>query len=1749
MESPDSQSINFGKNVQWLSNDLFLADSHLNNWIFYNPWVFSDGAYFDGSNTNFGELTLNNRQLTEFQVLETKRKWINSTQDILSIVPVASQTIIGEHAPELVLSGAVDNLFLADLNNPDYAIKIFNNTSLSHGWAVITAQESQLDPGSIGQAWIYDSVTRAKLADLEVVDVYAGVLPGSIAAEIDYISDVDPACYNIPAWGPGVVYAIGDRVIYNSQVWQAIYAGKSGSIFNASLWAAISFNSGTQLSGITLWGVPQVVKSWFCTANLKAIHAQLGTLQQRAQSWNQWFPSGDIVVYEWVNSTTPPAQYVSSDAVGHVLDPGIPFTYNAATGQYGFWVANKTVPGALHNQSVSQLSQDLANIPNTGIPMITVIDSNAVAVWNINQYVSSNTVILHIDYVLESANNQLHNEFALISNDGTKSWYKTAFYQKLVDSLSGVSSTGQLVPDFTLPLNQQVGILNNPVQSLFADRVPALDIYYTVVNQNLANIAIASSSVVKALTNADPLPIQGFNEQIPNREVLSGIDVDLYPENYKILLEVDSTLNPLCWSIVAAIAGQWQIAQHQLYNLSNYWKYINWQNSSYTNQVPTYTLNNLGELSLITPALGDIVEILNTGSGSSAVYQAEANSLNPAIVELNPIFIENGTIQFLPQLFDFITAQIGFGAAPFNSRYFNENPYLEIQQITRVLNDVIFTGSPDLLTAADAAFYAIINYILYENQSLDWLFKTSFVTVDYQNRSLDVQGNFEPDNALVIQDFVDESSPFHTRIREFRDIYSDQDYGNIGLVDFDLPAQYDSNYADFILTYTANPKQNSQLPLSAFQNQVGMTLDSQSCFITSTGLPSNLNTGTFSPVWNFGFVKYPTSSSIQYDTPNNTEGPIAVAVDGVPFYSSDSGLTQTLYQYGNISSPLANVATTQTFRYNSVYTAQQNSQDPGIGFATAYAPWEYLTNPPALQSAANAHSPIIGYAWDGVPIYGPYGYENPDGSGNIVIQTSSWQLSSTPRLDSAGCPIVAGLQLAEWAAPTGEYIEDFVYVPLSGTLDYNNGRFCTTPDYPGGVYAYFATVDPSDGVTPVYPYIIGPQYNSIPYGLKYTYINGINTPVYPNGNVTLPSLNLYTSQQAIRTPDGTFPTDAITLEQSQYSPWNLNYSCSITDISVSYPGEGYLDINSQIVITPANGRGVNANAYVSSLQVVSASLVSGGNAYNIGDTISLVGGIYSNPAQILVSNVANNAITEFALINVTNQYYQTTPSSPSNVATANVTGNGYGAYFNVSFGIESVTVANIGSGYTATPYIAVLDSNANSAAQLYPVLNNATTRKFNSALRFDRVSPTVEYITANASYPVGSIVYSNVTASFLQALVSNANILSVGNANIWSAANIVSVDTSTAVNRIMASYNPTANMYGNNIALLMAGVEYSGVLVNAPGFTTTYVVPSGSIFDQEDPNVGSTSLNISWQPSLITDTALNPEYARFGESSAAFVEDVNQYVIVNQTSPDLSYLTIGQADFTLEFYVNFSNFGNTGSVMVDMRTADPEGSLLSNGLVVWEQGGNLCVGADTFHAFINAGELAFVPNCWNYVVVQGNAASISSNVASSISCYMNGGLVGSALVNYNFTGANLTLGAAGDGSQQGTGYLDEIRLSTNFNRYAYSAEVIGDNLVYSPPINIPVTDQSFPRNIFADPYFLTHYTPVLWGMNGYINESPGQLTFQAVNAQTFLQDLSWNQKQVLLVNYGANLVINNSTLNPITSAQDSEILAVTLNQG
>ena len=100
-----------------------------------------------------------------------------------------------------------------------------------------------------------------------------------------------------------------------------------------------------------------------------------------------------------------------------------------------------------------------------------------------------------------------------------------------------------------------------------------------------------------------------------------------------------------------------------------------------------------------------------------------------------------------------------------------------------------------------------------------------------------------------------------------------------------------------------------------------------------------------------------------------------------------------------------------------------------------------------LNLKQGQHSPLIGWAADGYPVYALYGYAKK-GSNKIIEHTSSYRLKKGNRPKSTNGPS---------GKYDGTFVEDYVYQKGLGTLDECNGCFVHTPEFPQGTYAYFLT--------------------------------------------------------------------------------------------------------------------------------------------------------------------------------------------------------------------------------------------------------------------------------------------------------------------------------------------------------------------------------------------------------------------------------------------------------------------------------------------------------------------------------------------------------------------------------------------------------------------------------------------------------------------------------------------------------------------
>lgn len=140
------------------------------------------------------------------------------------------------------------------------------------------------------------------------------------------------------------------------------------------------------------------------------------------------------------------------------------------------------------------------------------------------------------------------------------------------------------------------------------------------------------------------------------------------------------------------------------------------------------------------------------------------------------------------------------------------------------------------------------------------------------------------------------------------------------------------------------------------------------------------------------------------------------------------------------------------------YDAKGNAFSLGLDANNAHVQpngaYHYHGVPTALLARISGGQPamaLLGWAADGFPIYGVWGYRDPlDPASGVVHLKTSYRLKSGSRKSRDGGPD---------GVYDGAFVEDFTYVAGSGDLDDCSGRFGVTPEFPQGTYYYVLTED------------------------------------------------------------------------------------------------------------------------------------------------------------------------------------------------------------------------------------------------------------------------------------------------------------------------------------------------------------------------------------------------------------------------------------------------------------------------------------------------------------------------------------------------------------------------------------------------------------------------------------------------------------------------------------------------------------------
>ena len=668
--------------------------------------------------------------------------------------------------------------------------------------------------------------------------------------------------------------------------------------------------------------------------------------------------------------------------------------------------------------------------------------------------------------------------------------------------------------------------------------------------------------------------------------------------------------------------------------------------------------------------------------------------------------------------------------------------------------------------------------------------------------------------------------------------------------------------------------------------QVTATITTGSSFwnIVTHNMPGQAVTGTFpnsqnsfsilsqnfNYTWPFRGGKNLPNSSPRTTTPT---GEVGISAIGVVFYNSRSPITVS-GQNGtiwNLNSVAAKIFGEDIYGGRPTGTGIYNYHDNSFIKNNA---WGSITTSTfsggSYTRSADGHSKIVGWAKDGYPIYGPFGYQTPlDIFSPVVRMQSGYQInlranrpitrnvvvngavtSSTSFLVYSTSGITIGLDLAggSLASPAkiigilgtritvktpvtlaagsiltasytpGTFVEDWTHYTSDNVLDTFNGRYCVTPEYPNGTYAYFLTTDTSNN--PTYPYIVGPSF----YGS--TTIDSTNTQLT---NI-IPALGVLTPS---------------------FSSTITNYTITVDNINTSTQFTAF--VSSTLSSLKFNGQPIGSGVLSPSIPIrvgLTTSTFAVTSQYQTTSTYTVTVNRLRKSVKDLsnlvlstgtLSPIFDANVTSYSVTYNTNQTSIDITATRADIESSitiegNAATSGSAVTVNLSYGVNVIEVVVIAEDETTKTYT-INATRLSNIASLSGIITNQGS--ISPAFNQNIYAYSLSVANATTSISVSADPIDNLSQIYIDGVLTSANTLSTP-IDLTIGLNPIGIRIISSDGSSTQNYRINVNRIKSGISTLSAITLSSGSL--SPSFntgTTSYTVNLSN---------STTGINVTVQP-------------------------------------------------------------------------------------------------------------------------------------------------------------------------------------------------------------------------------------------------------------------------------------------------------------
>ncbi|EBS4516334.1 hypothetical protein DQT32_02755 [Salmonella enterica subsp. enterica serovar Braenderup] len=638
----------------------------------------------------------------------------------------------------------------------------------------------------------YNSTNNVTELYMNIFDPINGVIPGSIMADITYVSPVDPAKYNsedetVQAWGSEKV----GLVWWNTT--NAFFMDYTRPIYDA--------NGNVDLDA---------------------------TNDYKRYNWGKLLPNSEINVLEWVASPVLPYEWSKYSERQAKLNKDktawIPSgeaiedfysefqEYDESTQSYKtvyyFWVKNAIyVPKVKNrNKPCNELSRTIQDPSLLNAPWFAPISDNTFIISGLQTEITDDKSILSITYQNDATEVIKHEQYQLCK-EGMDYNFNPVIWNSLWNSLE----SQEVLPNGTIqqlhyPENDN-GIL--PGETWFRDPIEARRTFVDSANAiyktvNMTTNTVVMNDVFNVKTQEENPNLISFKVLNYNNELVINTSVDAFVENDAVLVSSNGTLPaPLNSTTVYFVhfdennyirlmnspstggtavyitlenrgEGQHKMIKQSDYieslgtslDMTQYWTLADWydigydENTTYTDETSIEAANQKNYQE------GDVIRITD----AEGVWTLYTKTLSRDVVIWQAVARQNSTVALNNQLY--------YGYEQYNADGSLTNVEINVRKALSLLKNSFYSYQSRLV-------FDMVKYVHTEQTVVDWVFKTSYIYIVGLEQSL--QQNYSGDNLInQIVEYFEEVKPYRTKIRsQIEQKTSDTDEMNGLLNDLD----------------------------------------------------------------------------------------------------------------------------------------------------------------------------------------------------------------------------------------------------------------------------------------------------------------------------------------------------------------------------------------------------------------------------------------------------------------------------------------------------------------------------------------------------------------------------------------------------------------------------------------------------------------------------------------------------------------------------------------------------------------------------------------------------------------------------------------------------------------------------------------------------------------------------------------------------------------------------------------------------